>query len=66
MIVGDMRQGRSNREDRLADRQRDRMTAEHTSRYRGNHAGRHAHMAVVQSGNTEHPPTLLSNVCMFP
>lgn len=75
VIVADIRQGRSNRKDRLAVRQTEGQNDSRAeSRYRGNHAGgsnrkteeeeRHADMAVVPSGNTFLPP-LFSNVCMF-
>lgn len=78
VIVADIRQGRSNRKDRLAVRQTEGQNDSRAeSRYRGNHAGgssssnrkteeeeRHADMAVVPSGNTFLPP-LFSNVCVF-
>lgn len=74
VIVGDMRQGQSNRKYRLAVRQRDRMTGGGQKKVvteeimqadqADGQTEKKEDMAVVPSGNTFFPH-LLSNVCMF-
>lgn len=69
MIVGDMRQGRSNREDRLADRQTDRGTERQQSIKVDTEEIMQADMHAWQLSNqvklNTHPPCSVIFVC-FP